>query len=282
MDPQFSVPVSGGSLGGRTTGAGRPVLLLHGGPGLSCDYLADLAVELVPGYQVAWYQQRSLAPSTTEGPFTVERHVADLVAVLDHLGWDQAWVVGHSWGGHLALAAAVSAGERLSAAVAVDPLGVAGDGGAAAFETAMNARTPVESRERAAELDERAMAGEGTAEEAAESLRLYWPAYFADPSSAPPMPPMSISLRGYSETWASLVAGMPQLTAELPTVEVPMVFVHGECSPMPVSASTDTAGLIPGATVEVVPGAGHFVWHERPGAVRAALDRLVVGQAHPG
>jgi pimeloyl-ACP methyl ester carboxylesterase len=43
---------------------------------------------------------------------------------------------------------------------------------------------------------------------------------------------------------------------------------------MPLAASTDAAELIPGAWVEVVDGAGHFVWHERPGETRAALRRL--------
>jgi hypothetical protein len=33
--------------------------------------------------------------------------------------------------------------------------------------------------------------------------------------------------------------------------------------------------VIPGAWIEVVEGAGHFIWVERPGAVRAALRRLV-------
>jgi pimeloyl-ACP methyl ester carboxylesterase len=37
---------------------------------------------------------------------------------------------------------------------------------------------------------------------------------------------------------------------------------------------TDGAERIPGAWVEVVEGAGHFVWVEAPGAVRAALRRL--------
>jgi pimeloyl-ACP methyl ester carboxylesterase len=43
---------------------------------------------------------------------------------------------------------------------------------------------------------------------------------------------------------------------------------------MPVAASTDAAERIPGAWVELVEGAGHFVWVEAPGAVRAALRRL--------
>jgi pimeloyl-ACP methyl ester carboxylesterase len=43
---------------------------------------------------------------------------------------------------------------------------------------------------------------------------------------------------------------------------------------MPVGASADAAERIPGAWVELVDGAGHFIWVEAPGAVRAALRRL--------
>lgn len=35
----------------------------------------------------------------------METHVADAPAVLDGMGVEQAWVAGHSWGGHLALRA---------------------------------------------------------------------------------------------------------------------------------------------------------------------------------
>jgi pimeloyl-ACP methyl ester carboxylesterase len=47
---------------------------------------------------------------------------------------------------------------------------------------------------------------------------------------------------------------------------------------MPVAASTDAADRIPGAWVDVVDGAGHFVWVETPGAVRASLRRLTAVQ----
>jgi pimeloyl-ACP methyl ester carboxylesterase len=45
---------------------------------------------------------------------------------------------------------------------------------------------------------------------------------------------------------------------------------------MPVAAATDAADRIPDAWVEVVDGAGHFVWVEAPGAVRAS--RFVASQ----
>ena len=51
--------------------------------------------------------------------------------------------------------------------------------------------------------------------------------------------------------------------------------IVGELSPMPPSAGTDSADRIPGAWSHVEPGAGHFVWHEAPGCLLAAMDRLV-------
>jgi pimeloyl-ACP methyl ester carboxylesterase len=275
------VRVPGGNLGGWVTGNGPPLLLLHGGPGLSYNYLDDLATEIGAGYRIASYQQRGLEPSTTEGPFEVAREVADVVAVLDHLGWDKAIVVGHSWGGHLAFHLAVAIPARLVAALAVDPLGAVGDGGLAKAGAEMAARTPEADRERALELDERAMRGEGLPGDAIESLGLIWPAYFANPAEAPPMPPMRMSLAAYSGVHASAAAELPGLEAALPTITVPVGVVVGALSPVPPDdAGGATARAIPGAWVQVVDGAGHFPWVEQPGCVRAGLQRLL-GTASP-
>ncbi len=200
--------------------------------------------------------------------------VADVVAVLDALEWDRALVVGHSWGGHLLAHVAVAAPGRLLGALAVDMLGAVGDGGYAAFEAELLARTPEADQERATELDERALRGEGTPEDVEESARLLWPAYFASPAGAPPFMDLRVSIPAYSGVFASMRAELPALEAALRSITVPFGFVAGERSPMPVAASVDTAAAIPGAWVEVVPGAGHFAWHERPGCVLGALRRL--------
>ena len=86
--------------------------ILHGGPGLS-DYTAPLAAEFTDSFKVIRYQQRDLAPSTTSGPFDIGQHVADAIAVLDAAEAERAYVVGHSWGGHLAMHLAVQHQERL-------------------------------------------------------------------------------------------------------------------------------------------------------------------------
>lgn len=274
---EITAEVPGGRLAGWRQGEGEPVLLLHGGPGMAYGYLDWLAEELGDGWELAAYQQRGVEPSTTEGPFSVPREVADAQAVLDALGWERAWVIGHSWGGHLLLHLALSAPERLRGGLAVDPLGGVGDGGAGPFEAAMAGRTPAGERERAEELDRRAMKGEGTLEDLVESMRIFWPAYFASREDALPMPDdMRPSIPAYAGVWASLNDQLPRLEAGLGGISVPMGFVAGAASPMPAEqAAVATAGAIPGAWVEVIEGAGHFPWHERPGCVRAALERLV-------
>ena len=264
-------------LAGRRAGSGPPVLLLHGGPGLGFDYLRDLADELAEENDVAWYQQRGLAPSAADGPYTVAEDVGDARRVLDALGWERAYVVGHSWGGHLALHVAEAMPERLLGVLSVDPLGSVGDGRWPEFDEEIFRRTPEAVRERAREIDERAMAGEVSDELALEGMRLVWPAYFADPEHAPPMPELRIASERSAAMVPSIFEALPALEAGLTGIRVPVGFVHGSRSPMPLAASTDAAALIPGAWVEVVDRAGHFVWVEAPGAVLGALRRLTAG-----
>ncbi len=257
----FVATVPGGQLVGTVGGAGPDVLALHGGPGLECSYLDGVVDELRGGYRVATYQQRGLAPSTTSGPFSVDQEVADVVDVLDALGLERAWLAGHSWGGHLALHVAVAHPERLEGAVIVDPLGAVGDGGASEMSATMEARL--------------AALGPRAGGEPMTGLARVWPAYFADPTSPPPMPHLASSAASQEGIWPTIVAAMPSLADRLTSCTVPMAFVACALSPIPPEACRATAELVSSARFELVAGAGHFPWVERPGSVRGALDRLV-------
>ena len=261
-------------IAGLRAGNGPPVLLLHGGPGLGFDYLRDLAEELAEQNDVAWYQQRGQAPSAVDGPHTVATDVDDAQRVLDALGWDRAYVVGHSWGGHLALHVAEAMPDRLLGVLSVDPLGAVGDGRWPEFDEEIFRRTPESVRDRARELDELTTKGDADDALALEGMRLVWPAYFADPEGAPPMPELRMASERSAQMVQSINAELPKLEAGLPQIRVPVGFVHGSRSPMPVEASTDAAERIPGAWVDIVEGAGHFIWVEAPGAVCVSLRRL--------
>lgn len=270
----FTAITESGGITGWVAGQGPPVLALHGGPALNFDYLDAVVEEVGARHRVATFQQRGLAPSTTEGEFTIAEAVDDIVAVLDELGWDTAYLMGHSWGGHLALHAATAIPERLAGVLAIDPLGAVGDGGSAEFVAELVARMPDANRPRFDELEAKETAEGLSPVEDIEQLELVWPSYFAEPSAAPTMPPTAVSQPAYEGLWADLNARLPELEAALPSIRVPVGVLVGERSPIPTSAGTDTAERIPAAWWRVEPGAGHFIWLEVPGAALAAMDRL--------
>jgi hypothetical protein len=89
------------------------------------------------------------------------------------------------------------------------------------------------------ELDQRAMAGEGAAEEALEGglegLIIVWPGYFSAPSRATPVPRLELSPDCYAGTMESVHWHFEHHTLErkLPSLNIPAVFVLGVASPIP-------------------------------------------------
>jgi proline iminopeptidase len=85
------VEVPGATLWTVSQGAGLPVVLCHGGPGLS-DNLAPVAEMVEDIALVHRYDQRASGRSRSDGPFDVPSFVADLEGLRRH--WDhERWVV---------------------------------------------------------------------------------------------------------------------------------------------------------------------------------------------
>jgi proline iminopeptidase len=97
------------------------VLLLHGGPGLSHDYM-DCFADFLPraGYELYFYDQlgsgRSDRPSDP-ALWTLERYVHEVEEVRTGLELDQFVLIGHSWGSALGMEYALSYQQHLSALV---------------------------------------------------------------------------------------------------------------------------------------------------------------------
>ncbi|HJS95420.1 MAG TPA: alpha/beta fold hydrolase [Solirubrobacteraceae bacterium] len=105
------VEVEGASLWTETQGAGVPLVLCHGGPGLS-DNLQPVAARVDDLARVHRYDQRGSGRSRSAGPFDVASFVADLDALRRHWGHERWLVGGHSWGANLALCYAVTHPHR--------------------------------------------------------------------------------------------------------------------------------------------------------------------------
>jgi proline iminopeptidase len=276
----ITITTPAGDIAAWTGGTGsETAVFLHGGPGMT-DYLDTLSPIVGRRFRTIRYQQRGLPPTTIGGPYTVETNVADAAAVIDDQAGGRAWVIGHSWGGHLALHLLVACPERIAGAVIIDPLGANLDV-LEEFGKKLQAGFDDATRRRLDEIEAREDAGEASEEESLESLAAVWPNYFADPAGAPPMPAeLRLSADAYAGTFASLAehAERGTLTTGLPNVPagIPVQFIYGARSPLPPRSTIDTAALIPHAQVEGVEDAGHFPWLEFPDAMRASIDRLPV------
>ncbi len=95
----------GASIVLHTTGTGPGVVLVHGG-GVIVDVYRRLVDRLATRFTVHAYNRRGRAdaPARRE-PYSIEQEVEDLGAVLAHTGARD--VIGHSYGGFIALRAAL-------------------------------------------------------------------------------------------------------------------------------------------------------------------------------
>lgn len=86
--------------------ARQPLLCIHGGPGMGQDYLRPLEEMATTGRQVVLYDQLGCGDSDRlrgSDEWSLELFLDELVAVRDAAGLDRCHVLGHGWGGMLAL-----------------------------------------------------------------------------------------------------------------------------------------------------------------------------------
>lgn len=258
---------------GHVRGDGETLaVVLHGGPGLS-DYTESLADEVYAAgdgaFRVGRYEQR------TDEPLTVAQLVDDFVAFVEQLGDGRTVVVGHSWGGHLAMHIAVARPDLVRALVLVDSLGAIGDGGSGTMQEVIGNRIGPDAVARRQALQESGLPIE---ELGIEELKIIWPGYFKDPSAAPPLPPIDYHLAAAAAIGADAFRMLADgfLEKALPALDIPSLHLIAAHSPIDPAANEKTAALMKGAVVEIL-DTGHFPWLEEPGLIEAAVRRFRIG-----
>jgi proline iminopeptidase len=114
------VDVGPGRIWYESVGEGPTLLLLHGGPGASSDYLIPLMDLAEEGYRVVRYDQ--LGSRRSDKPedlslWQVKRFVAELETVRRELGLGRIHLLGQSWGSFLALEYALHHQDTLKSLV---------------------------------------------------------------------------------------------------------------------------------------------------------------------
>ena len=113
--------VQGAQLEYEIRGRGEPVLLIHGSH-IAGAFLPLMIEPSLANYRLIRYHRRGFAESTKhEGPFSIEDQAADALGLLRHLGVERAHIVGHSYGGVIAMQLAHDAPEVVQSLVLLEP-----------------------------------------------------------------------------------------------------------------------------------------------------------------
>jgi proline iminopeptidase len=279
--------VDGAELYYRDIGHGPPLVVIHGGPDFDHTYLLPDLDRLAEAYRLIYYDQRGRGKSRGAvrlDDIHIDTYVADLDGLRRHLGLDTIAVLGHSWGGLIAMHYALRHPDRASHLVLMNSIP------ASHADLQVLRRERLRRREANAARFAALMPGyaRGDPEAVAEYYRIDYGATFKRPGEAARLNldwtrEDILTGRAIEErlmqglVWADGYTLIPVLA----TVRTPTLVIHGDFDFVPLAASVHIAEAIPGARLAILGDSGHFSYIDAPGQVRKALDDFFAQQPGP-
>jgi pimeloyl-ACP methyl ester carboxylesterase len=258
--------------------AGRSgILLLHGGAA-HAHWFDAVAAALADRRHVVALDQRGHGESAWARPpaYATEDFASDIGGVLDRLGWTSAVLVGHSMGGHNAIASAAWNPKRARALVIVDS----------------RPAIPAERLAWMKERGERPPRQHATIEAAVAAFRLVPPDTSASPTLLAHLARESVAWRdgtvGARFDPGAYAARKPvDAWPLLPRIAAPTLVIRGERSPiLPRPMAERLRAEIPDARLVEIAEAYHHLVLDRPEAfvhaMREFLDDLGTRAADAG
>jgi proline iminopeptidase len=265
----LSVEARGAHLFCTVFGAGDPIIVLHGGPGLTQDYLLPHMARLGETHQVIFYDQRACGRSTgavDEESISMATYVQDIEAIRTAFGHKKITLLGHSWGSLLALHYALHHPEQVRALVLVDGAPASPEGWTLFGEELFGRRlAPHQAELQALETSSSMAAGDPKTME--RYLRRVFSVYVADPKHVDLLD-LRMSPQAITNCFRVLqMFGQDRsydLHEDLKQLSVPTLIVHGDTDPNPAVNAKRLHESIPGSSYVLLEHCGHFPYVEVP------------------
>jgi proline iminopeptidase len=111
------IPVGNARLYYREIGQGEPVVVLHGGPDFDHTYLLPDLDRLSDSYRLIYYDQRGRGKSADNvqpEDVTIQSDIEDIESLRGYFHLESVALLGHSFGGVLAMEYAICHPDRVS------------------------------------------------------------------------------------------------------------------------------------------------------------------------
>jgi proline iminopeptidase len=274
------VSINGVVLDASEAGSGVPIVLLHGGPGMSSrasDWRSY--AELADTYRVVAYDMRGCGASEGKPPYSHAQWVDDLEQLRKQLGLGQMVLLGGSYGGHIALEYALRHQAHLLALILRDTAASSAYHHLS-IERALASGLPMD---RAA-LDRLFGGRIRDDEDFRASYAMIQPLYRVDYDPAQGASELErIPFRYQTHNWA-FSRNQPDfnLVPQLSSIRVPTLVTVGRHDWItPVESSLEIAREIPGSRLRIFENSGHSPQIEEHGPY-LELVRDFLAEVLPG
>jgi proline iminopeptidase len=279
-----TIPIRGASLFVQVIGQGYPLVLMHGGPGLDHTSLLHLR-PLADQFTLVFYDHRCNGRSegADVSTMTWENLTADAEELRQTLGFDKWAVLGHSFGGMVALEYALRYPSSLSHLILMDTCGDS-------WWAQQNPPELLAKRgysDDAVEAARRFYNGQITPGEFLPTTLKFARAYYYR-SSRLAFARDVVSGSGLKMRPEAQIFGFSRLYPgwtvmdRLGEIKVPTLVMSGRDDFLfPPECEAILADRLPNAQLEIIERAGHNAPEEQPAEVIEAVRRFM-GTANPG
>jgi proline iminopeptidase len=280
---------SGVRLFYRVDGSASPaVVVLHGGPGFTHEYLADDLLPFADARRVIHYDQRGSGRSTlVSGAEALDAHrfADDLEAVRVHFGLQRLTLLGHSWGAAVAALYAMHHPQRVERLVLVGPMPLRRDELINTFARVRASGDAVWQRQL--HTRGQALVAAPGDEEACRAFYDTWFTPFFGNTAARARSRGSFCA-GTAESRRNKALNVDRYTVAslgnfdwrgaLGAVRAPALVVHGSGDVISVDSAREWAAALPSARLALLEEVGHFPYLEAPERFYPLVNEFLAGK----
>jgi proline iminopeptidase len=263
-------------------GEGEPVILLAGGPGFTPAYMRPVCERIAKTRRCILLHQRGTGLSTSAASrpdgMTLRTFISDIEVLRQTLQLEHVTLVGHSWGGMLAMSYTTAFPDRIRALVLIASGGPTLDF-MQQYNNNAQAKLTDEDRRNVSAWEAKRKSGEDPKVVDLAIMKAEMPASFHDRRKTHLLTDTlgddAFNAPAFEAMIQDLRTTRYDLRTGLRALRLPVLIVQGSSDP--IATAETLQGAIPAARLQLIDDAGHYPWLEQPDSLFGAVESFIAG-----